>query len=144
MGPSGAWVIVALAAGIVELLSPTFGFVFVSAAALAAAGLAAAGATLVWQLCAFAVVLLASLLFLRPRLVGRLGAQGVAGRTDALVGRLGVVTAAVDPVSGLGRVEVSGQDWAARCDSPLAPGAGVRVTGADGIVLLVEPAQRPE
>ena len=38
---------------------------------------------------------------------------------------------------GAGRVNVAGQDWAARSKDPIATGATVRVVGADGIVLEV-------
>ena len=121
------------------MLSPTFGFVFVSAGALAAAGLAALGLSFPFQLASFAVVVLACLVFLRPRLVRKLGAPGVPTRTQALTGRIGRVTVAIDPTTGSGRVEVAGQDWAAACSEPLAPDTRVRVEGADGIVLHVRP-----
>ncbi len=119
------------------MLSPTFGFIFVSTAALVAAALAALEVPLPLQLAAFAAALLASLLFLRPRFVGRLAAQGVPTRTESLTGKVGVVTVEVDPVGGTGRVEVGGQDWAARSADRIPEGARVRVEGADGIVLLV-------
>ena len=38
---------------------------------------------------------------------------------------------------GTGRVNVGGEDWAARCTEPIPPGTKVRVVGADGIVLEV-------
>jgi membrane protein implicated in regulation of membrane protease activity len=132
----------ALAAGIVELLSPTFGFVFVSLAALPAALLAWLGVPLPFQLLAFALTLLLSLVFLRPLIAGRLKAQGVPTRTQALIGRVGLLTAACEAPSGLGRVEVEGQDWAARCCTGLPAGVRVRITGAEGIVLSVEPVEQ--
>lgn len=89
------------------------------------------------QLVVFVVVLLLSLTLLRPRLLDKLGAPGVPSRVQALIGKTGSVTEAIDPVIGGGRVTVSGQDWAARSPTPLPVGAIVRVTGADGIVLEV-------
>jgi membrane protein implicated in regulation of membrane protease activity len=65
---------------------------------------------------------------------------GVPGRTEALVGRHGVVTEAIDPVRGTGRVNVGGQDWAARSGADVEPGTRITVTGADGIVLEVRRA----
>ena len=38
---------------------------------------------------------------------------------------------------GTGRVNVGGEDWAARSREPIAAGTKVRVVGADGIVLEV-------
>ena len=52
---------------------------------------------------------------------------------------------AIDPVVGTGRVNVGGDDWAARSGVPVPAGSEVEVVGADGIVLLVAPvgATRP-
>lgn len=111
--------------------------------ALAAAGLAALGFSFVVQLACFALVVLLSLVFLRPRFAKRLEAQGVPSRTEALVGKLGTVTVAVDGATGAGRVEVAGQDWAAHSTQPLVLGTRVKVESADGIVLVVRPAEPP-
>ena len=58
-------------------------------------------------------------------------------RTEALIGTKGVVTHDIDPTVGAGRVNVGGEDWAARSAEPIAAGTKVRVVGADGIVLEV-------
>ena len=79
-----------------------------------------------------------SIALLRSRLVGLFGAaRGVPSRTATLIGRDGVVTHDIDPTVGTGRVNVGGEDWAARSPAPIAAGARVRVVGADGIVLEV-------
>lgn len=142
-GSVAFWVTVGLAAGTFELASPVFGFVFVSLAAFVAAGAAALDLPIAAQLGVFAVALVGSLVVLRPRLVAGLGAPGVPARTEALVGHLGRVTVAIDPVFGTGRIVVGGEDWAARADSPVDEGLEVRVVGADGIVLRVEPLSSP-
>ena len=61
-------------------------------------------------------------------------------RTDTLIGREGIVTHDIDPRLGAGRVNVGGEDWAARAAAPLPVGTKIRVVGADGIVLEVTPA----
>ena len=43
----------------------------------------------------------------------------------------------IDPVVGMGRVTVSGEDWAARSKESIPVGTKVTVVGADGIVLEV-------
>jgi membrane protein implicated in regulation of membrane protease activity len=48
-----------------------------------------------------------------------------------------VVTHDIDHTLGAGRVNVGGEDWAARCAEPIAAGTKIRVVGADGIVLEV-------
>jgi len=89
------------------------------------------------QIGTFAVVMIVSLVMLRSTLVGYLGGKGVPSRTDPLIGRQGLVTHEIDPTTGTGRVTVAGEDWAARSTEIIAPGAKVRVVGADGIVLEV-------
>jgi membrane protein implicated in regulation of membrane protease activity len=89
------------------------------------------------QLVVFCVVLTVSVLALRPRLVGRLDSRGVPSRTEQLIGKAGVVTHDIDPTAGAGRVNVGGEDWAARSVERIAAGTHVRVVGADGIVLEV-------
>ena len=137
------WVIVALGAGILEVVVPAFGFVFVTLAALAAAVLALVGAAVATQVVVFAAAALFFLLVLRRYFVHRLrGGPGVPSRTDVLQGKLAEVTEPIDPVRGSGRVNVEGHDWAARAPVAVASGARVRVDGADGIVLLVSPVEK--
>jgi membrane protein implicated in regulation of membrane protease activity len=132
-----AWLGLALVGAIVEVSIPHFGFAFVSAGAVAAAVAAYFGFGIVAQIGIFVVVMTASLIGLRSSLVGYLGGQGVPSRTDPLVGKHGIVTHDIDATLGLGRVNVGGEDWAARAKEPIAIGAKVRVVGADGIVLEV-------
>jgi len=132
-----AWLALALVAAIVEVSIPHFGFAFVSAGAVAAAIAAYLGAPIVAQIGIFVVVLVVSLVGLRSRLVGYLGGRGVPSRTQPLIGRPGIVTHDIDAIVGAGRVNVGGEDWAARSAEPIASGVKVRVVAADGIVLEV-------
>ena len=136
------WVIVALGAGILEVVVPAFGFVFVTLAALFAAVLALLAYGLTVQVIAFAVSALVFLFVLRRFFVHRLRGPGVPSRTEAITGKIAEVTEPIDPVRGLGRVNVEGHDWAASATVPILAGARVRIDGADGIVLLVSPVQK--
>jgi membrane-bound serine protease (ClpP class) len=60
----------------------------------------------------------------------------VAGK-EALLGDFGE---AVSWEHGEGRVRLRGEIWRARAESPLAPGARVKVVAREGLVLIVEPA----
>jgi membrane protein implicated in regulation of membrane protease activity len=133
------WVIVALGAGILEVVIPAFGFVFVTLAALLAAVLALLSVGVAVEIVVFAAATLLFLFVLRPVFVKRMAGSGVPSRTEALRGRMAEVTEPIDPVRGTGRVLVEGHDWAARSAIPLAAGARVRIDGADGIVLIVTP-----
>jgi membrane protein implicated in regulation of membrane protease activity len=132
------WLALALIGAIVEVSIPHFGFAFVSAGAIAAAAAAYFGFDIVAQIFVFVVVLTVSILALRSRLVGYIaGGKGVPSRTEPLVGKQGVVTHEIDTPRGSGRVNVGGEDWAARSSEQIATGEIVRVVGADGIVLEV-------
>ncbi|MBZ5557037.1 MAG: NfeD family protein [Acidobacteriia bacterium] len=131
------WLAVAFVAAILEVTIPHFGSAFVSAGAIAAAAVAYLGFGPAAQLVTFIVVLTVSLVTLRSGLVARLAGRGVPSRTDQVIGRAGVVTHDIEPATGAGRVNVGGEDWAARSAEPIAAGSNIRVVGADGIVLEV-------
>jgi membrane protein implicated in regulation of membrane protease activity len=134
------WVSLALGSAIVEVSIPHFGVIFVTVAAIPAAAAAVAGFGLSVQLAVFVAELAASLMLLRPRMVRQLDARGVPSRTESLVGREGVVTHDIETTVGAGRVNVGGEDWAARAAMPIPAGTRVKVIGADSIVLEVRPA----
>ena len=135
-----AWIILAIVAAVVEISIPHFGLIFVSVGAVAAALTSGLGFGIVMQLLVFVIALVASLALLRPRVMSHLGSRGVPSRTEMLIGREGVVTSDIETTIGAGRVNVGGEDWAARSAKPLAAGTRVRVVSADGIVLEVVPA----
>jgi membrane protein implicated in regulation of membrane protease activity len=131
------WLAVAFVAAVLEVSIPHFGSAFVGAGAVAAGAAAFLGFGLRAQLATFVIVMVASIVGLRSRLVGRLGGRGVPSRTDPLIGRQGLVTHDIDPTIGAGRVNVGGEDWAARSSDAIAAGTRIRVVSADGIVLEV-------
>jgi membrane protein implicated in regulation of membrane protease activity len=134
------WIVIAVVAAIIEISIPHFGLIFVSVAALGAALTAYAGFGMSAELVVFIVLLCLSWVVLRPRLMRDLGGRGVPSRTEPLIGREGVVTHDIEATVGAGRVNVGGEDWAARSAAPLAAGTRVRVVAADGIVLEVTPS----
>jgi len=131
------WLFIALVAAIIEVSVPHFGSAFVSLGAVAAAVAAYFGFSVTAQVFTFVIVLTVSLVALRARLLNRVAGQGVPTRTEPLVGRHGQVTHDIDPTLGTGRINVGGEDWAARCTEAIPTGTKVRVIGADGIVLEV-------
>ena len=108
---------------------------------LIAGGMAELGLSPWLQFVIFAASSIALPLLFRRPLLARFAGRGVPSRTDALLGESAVVLEAIDPVHLTGRVSLHGQDWMARASVPLAKGRTATVVGADGIVLLVEPAE---
>jgi membrane protein implicated in regulation of membrane protease activity len=131
------WLGLAFVAAIIEVSVPHFGSMFVSLGALAGAAAALLGFDVTIQVGTFIVVMVASLGVLRSRMIGKLGGPGVPSRTEQVIGRHGMVTHDIDPVVGTGRVNVAGEDWAARSPSAITAGTTIKVVGADGIVLEV-------
>ncbi len=137
------WFGLALVALAIEAASQQLVLLFVALAAIIAGGMAELGLSLPLQFGIFAAAsIVLPLLFRRP-LLARFAGRGVPSRTDDLLGEMAVVLEAIDPVHLTGRVSLHGQDWMARASVPLAKGRTATVVGADGIVLLVEPAEHP-
>jgi membrane protein implicated in regulation of membrane protease activity len=132
-----SWLAVALVAAVIEVTLPHFGCAFISAGAVAAAAAAFFGLSIGAQIGTFVLVMTVSLVALRANLLGRLAGGGVPSRTEPLVGRHGQVTHEIDPTLGTGRINVGGEDWAARSAEALPIGTKIRVVAADGIVLEV-------
>lgn len=136
--PWAIWFIVAVICAILEILLPSFFFIFVSIGALCAA-LSAHWGDAPLQIGIFSFVLLLTLFLLRPRLLEKLHTKNsILSRTQALVGKTGRVTDTIDPVTKTGRVLIEGQDWAAQGLKLIESGATIVVEGSDGIVLTVK------
>lgn len=133
------WIVVAVIAAVIEVSIPHFGMIFVSVAAVAAALVAFLGFGAVAQSVVFVIALGLTYFLIRPRLKSQLNSVGVPSRTEALLGREGIVTFDIESTVGAGRVNVGGEDWAARSKAPLQAGTRIRVVAADGVVLEVAP-----
>ena len=138
------WLIVAAVLGVAELLTTTFAFGIIAAAAVVAAVIGAFHIALPLQLAAFVVAAAAGLGFVRPIALRHLK-QPPALRTGvaALVGRTAIVLEEVTDHSG--RVRIDGEEWTSRAyvdDSPAIPvGAKVDVMQIKGATALVYPRE---
>jgi membrane protein implicated in regulation of membrane protease activity len=131
------WAALAIVSAIVEAMVPHFGIIFVAIGAAVAAVAALLSVGMPVQVVIFIAAAGLSMAILRQRFVKSMSGHKMPSRAEAHVGREGVVTIAVDPLAGSGRVNVGGEDWAARADAPIPGGARIRVVGSDGIVLKV-------
>ena len=57
---------------------------------------------------------------------------------DRVLDKEGIVIKAIDPMEGKGQVKVIGQTWSAKADHIIAEGTKIRVTGMEGVKLIVE------
>lgn len=95
-----------------------------------------------WLLALFAVVSLSAFGLTRP-LLNRITAKGnhVKTNVDALVGRVGVVSQAINGKTSPGYVKVSGDEWRALSLSgePITQGAEVEIRKMEGATVFVVP-----
>ncbi|MDO5735786.1 MAG: NfeD family protein [Propionibacteriaceae bacterium] len=136
-----AWLIAAVALGVVEAFSLTLAFGIFSAAALLAAIVAGAGVPWAFQLLTFAAASMVGLLVIRP-IALRHASQPALTKdgTDALIGRTAHVLEEVSAEHGL--IKLSGEDWSARpLDETLIipAGADVDVMEIQGATAIVYP-----
>lgn len=135
------WLIAAIVLGIAELLAPGFFLMWLAVAALVGAVTAALGLSMLMQAILFAAAAVVAV-YVGRRWVG----PGTMASPDPLLNDraarlVGDVVEVVQPIlGGTGRVKVGDGVWnASGPDTPL--GARVRVTGARGTTLLVEPLE---
>lgn len=143
------WMVAAVVAVVGEVLTTSFFLVFFAFGALAALLLAALGLGLTAQIVGFVVASVLGMVVLRPAVVHRLSFGGSESyeRRGEIVGRSGVVTAAIESGAS-GQIEVGGGEyWSARLaygDGKIAKGTRVRVLHTDGMTVLVEPLEADE
>ena len=137
------WLIVALVFFILEIFTTGIAVICFSFGAVGSCIASLLGANFTWQVVIFAVVTLLSFVFLRPLLIKlfyKKGKDEVKTNADALIGRKGIVTEAIDPVTGTGRVKVDGDDWKAVSSDevPIELGARVEILKLDSVIVTVK------
>lgn len=139
-----AWVAVALASGVVEMLTLTLVGLMISGGALSAAAVTALTGEPVAGVIGFAISTGLLLVLARPpllRLMERSAVAPTSTGTAALVGRTAEVVQPVGPHGGL--VRLAGETWSARRESEAGPdyetGSPVRVVAIDGATAVVRP-----
>jgi membrane protein implicated in regulation of membrane protease activity len=143
--PQWLWLLGAIVLGIAELIVPGVFLIWLAAAAAATGLLTLAfGIDLPFQFAVFALLAIASVYSGRRWYLANPMPSAdpmLNDRAARLVGRTVTVVAAID--NGEGRVRVGDGVWS--CRGPdCAEGTRVRITGADGSCLKVEPVRELE
>jgi membrane protein implicated in regulation of membrane protease activity len=143
--PQWIWLLGAIVLGIAELIVPGVFLIWLAAAAAATGLLTLAfGIDLPFQFAVFALFAIASVYSGRRWYLANPMPSAdpmLNDRAARLVGRTVVVVAAIE--NGEGRVRVGDGVWS--CRGPdCAEGTRVRITGADGSCLRVEPVRAIE
>ena len=135
------WLVVALVVSAVELVAPVTYFLWIGAAAAVTALVVFIAPDLSWQAQSviFSVLAVASVILSRKYLVKRQTVSeqpGLNRRAEQYIGRLVTLSEGIE--QGEGKVRMDDTHWKVR-GPELAAGTEVRITGAIGSVLEVEP-----
>ncbi|MBR4920635.1 MAG: NfeD family protein [Prevotella sp.] len=133
------WAVVSILCLILELSSGDFFIICFSIGAVFAIIAAVIGLNVYWQLFIFAIFSLLSIFFVRPVALRWLhkNEPNRASNADALIGRTGKVTEAIN-VNEPGYVQIDGDLWKAVSDDTIEEGATVRVINRESTIVTVE------
>ena len=133
------WAVIAVICLILELSSGDFFIICFSIGAVFAIIGAIVGLNVYWQIFIFAVFSLLSVLFVRPVALRWLHKNDPnrASNADALIGRTGKVTEAIN-VNEPGYVQIDGDLWKAVSTADIPVGTTVRVVGRESTIITVE------
>ena len=138
-----AWLVIAVAFGVVEVATVAFFAVFIAAGALAAALVAELGAGIIVQIVVFGAVSLLGLVAVRPFAVRRLRHRrhALVSGADAMIGQQAVVVDAIGSSVQPGHVLLSGERWPAISGNgtPIEAGQNVVVVELRKTTLVVTP-----
>ena len=111
--------------------------------ALAAVVASLLGTQLWLQVTLFLVVSCSLLALLRPIFKKYMAPKIVKTNVDAVIGTIGLVTAAVDNLKAEGQVKLGGMEWTARSTSGenLPVGMRIKVDRIEGVKVFVSPAE---
>ena len=137
------WTVAVIALVILEIFLPSFFAACLAFGALCAAIVAGLGLGLSWQFLFFAIGSILAFVFVRPVMLKyfmKNGKDEVKTGVDALIGRTGRVSEAIDPELNRGRVAIDGDDWRAMShdQTPIALGENVEIVKVDSATLIVK------
>lgn len=141
MNPTIFWLVVLVLLVIIEIVTMGLTTIWFAGGALIATVAAAFGAPVYIQITLFLVVSFLLLYFTRPVAVKYFNKDRARTNVESMLGRKGIVTAAIDNLKGQGQVTVGGMEWSARSvsDSVRIPeGTVVTVQSVRGVKLIVE------
>jgi len=137
MAPYITWLIAAVVALILELMSGTLFLIWVSGGCFVA-GVAALLFPAPWVPWATFVVSSSVLLYFGLPLARRLREQGgQASNVDRMIGLQAVVLETIDPIENTGRVRFESDEWRARSDHRIQEGEMVTIKSVEGTTLMV-------
>lgn len=134
------WIVVVVAALVIEAASFALVSIWFAAGALGALIAASLGASVTVQLIVFAILAGLLLLFTRPLLKKLFPNKFIPTNSELEVGKTAVVIESIDNAAGKGRVRLGGVDWSAASESGknIPEGEIVKVKEIRSTKLIVE------
>ncbi len=134
------WLILFVVLLIVEIFTMGLTTIWFAAGALAAFLVGMLGLGLPAQVATFIVVSVILFVVTRPIAVRFFNQEREKTNVESLIGQQGLVKQDIDTLQATGQVEVRGQEWSARTESPdgkISEGTTVVVEGIQGVRLIV-------
>ena len=131
------WLVLMVAFLIAEASTVQLICIWFAAGSLASLLISLLGGAIWLQILVFFTVSIVLLAMLWPVAKKRFKTKRVATNADALLGRICMVTEAIDPLEG-GRVKVGDVTWSAYCDTEVGAGARVKILKIQGAKVYVE------
>lgn len=141
------WLAIFIILLVIEIITMGLTTIWFAGGALMAlaAGLLGFGNTV--QIVVFVVVSALLLILTRPLAVKYFNQERLKTNAESLIGQRALVIEDIDTLEARGRVEIRGQEWAAKTDEPdgkLAKNTVVVVNGIQGVKLIVRAREERE
>lgn len=137
------WLLLAIVCFILEIFIPSFVVFNFGIGALLATLAAGINFSLEWQIVFFSVGTLTSFFLIRPVMIKWFykKSHAVKTNTEAMQGRIGVVSETIDNLNNRGRVQLDGDDWKARSvnNEIITNGTSVEIVKTESILIIVTP-----
>lgn len=134
------WLILVIVFGVFEVTTAGLTSIWFAAGALVAMIAAALGAMLWVQIAVFVVVSAVLIIFVRQIAQKFITPKIEATNTDALIGRIGMVSEDIDNDAQSGEIKVAGKAWSARSEDGILIKCGekVKIVRIEGVKLIVK------
>lgn len=135
------WIILFLVLIVIEALTMGLTTIWFAGGALVAFLVSLTGLNLAVQVTVFIVVSVILFIFTRPIAKKHFNNSIVRTNAQSLIGEQGIVIEDIDTLAAKGRVDVKGQEWAAKTENPegkIAKGKTVEILEIKGVHLVVK------
>lgn len=134
------WLVAFAVLLIIEIVTLGLTTVWFALGAVAAFLAAYVGASVVIQCVVFLIVSIILLVATRPLVTKLFNQKRERTNAESLIGQKAIVIEKIDPIRGVGRVEVNGMEWSAKTDESgvIEKDIIVSIKGIQGVKLIVE------